>query len=259
MTVGRKQGTTQADWINALATIEQSVTRDEMDALLEKTAASVRKVVAGKHVAFGWSGGKDSVALELVMRCAGIEQCVLVICELEFPEFLRWATDNMPPELEIVNTGQGLDWLASHPDMLFPQSSKTAAKWFKVVQHSGQEQYYSKHGLDMLITGRRKADGNHVGPGGLYSNARGVTRYSPICDWTHEQLLAAIHYYGLPLAPCYAWPQGFRQGTGPWAARQWCSGVDGGWREVFAIDPSVVRAAASRIPSAAAFLQRVGA
>lgn len=259
MPVGRKQGTTQADWLTALATIEQSITRAQVDALIDKTAESVRRVVAGKHVAFGWSGGKDSVALELVMRAAGIEQCVLVICELEFPAFLQWATDNMPHELEIVNTGQDLDWLVAHPEMLFPQNSVAAAKWFKMVQHAGQEHYYEKHALDMLITGRRKADGNHVGPGGLYSNARGVTRYSPICDWTHEHLLAAIHYYNLPLAPCYGWPQGFRQGTGPWAARQWCRGIEAGWREVFAIDPSVVRVAATRITSASEFLQRVGA
>ena len=68
----------------------------------------------------------------------GINSCVLVICNLEYKAFLDWVEIHKPEELEIVNTGQDMKWLASHQQMLFPQNSKTAAQWFHIVQHRGQ-------------------------------------------------------------------------------------------------------------------------
>lgn len=259
--VGRKQRTTQEDWLRALRTIGETIPRDVIEERVERTAAEVRRRVQGRRAAYGWSGGKDSEALRIVMERAGVVPCVLVISELEFPEFLQWTTDNMPPSLEVENTGQNLQWLRAHPEMLFPTEAAVAAKWFKAVQHTGQARYYARHRLDLLCLGRRKADGNHVGPAGqnIYRQAgTGVVRYSPLADWTHEEVLAAMFHLGGRLAPCYHWPNGFKQGTGPWAARQWCGSVEGGWRECWTIDPSVVRAAATVLPSAAAFVARMG-
>lgn len=255
MAVGRKQSSAQADWLEAIARIRAGgYNWQRLERLLESTVANVRARIAGRRAAFAWSGGKDSIALAEVMRLAGLQACVFVMSNLEYPAFLSWVTEHMPDGLEVINTKQDLAWLARNPGMLFPQDSPTAQRWFRIVQHSGQAAYFRKHQLDLLILGRRRADGNHVGPDSIYTNKAGITRYSPLSDWTHEDVLALIERALLPLPPIYSWPRGFQVGTGPWPARQFTGSVENGWREVHQIDPSIVVKAASVIPSAAAFL-----
>lgn len=255
--LGRKQTIrNDADWAEALEHVEEIVSKDDLDKLMEQTVEEIRASCSGKQAAFAWSAGKDSIVLREVCERAGIKQCVLVICDLEYPAFLSWVTDNMPDELEVINTGQDLDWLAAHQNMLFPQDSAIAAKWFHMVQHRGQEKYYKAHGLEMLLLGRRKADGNYVGRGSnIYTNASGMTRYSPISEWRHEDILAFLHYYKPALPPFYGWKNGFYCGTHPWAARQWTGSIENGWSEVYGIDPDIVRNAAEKIPSAEVFLK----
>lgn len=125
------------------------------------------------------------------------------------------------------------------------------------MQHRAQRIYSKTHGLDLIILGRR-ADGNYVGRGSnIYTDGKGVTRFSPLADWTHEQILAFIHYNQLPVPPIYSWPNGYLCGTHPWPARQWTGSVENGWREVYGIDPSIVIGAAEKIDSARAFLEGV--
>lgn len=254
--LGRKQASDHAHWQAVARQIVHDYPRPLYLEILGTTLTQIRATIARhgwKRLAFGWSGGKDSVALEFVMRAAGISECVLVISRLEYRAFLEWVTDHMPRRLTVVQTGQDLRWLAAHPEMLFPKDAATAGKWFKLVQHTGQDRYYREERLDCLILGRRRADGNHVGPAGrdVYTNAAGITRWSPLAHWTHEQLLACIHYEGLPLPPTYDWPRGYQVGTGPWPARQFAASPDAAWDEVWQIDPSVVEdAAAHHIPGA---------
>lgn len=255
--IRRKQVTGQDEWTRSLVAIRAGAYDfARLDRLVEKTVAEVRRVASGKRVAFAWSGGKDSIALERVMELAGITDCVMGICNLEYPAFLRWVTANMPLGLEVINTGQDLEWLARHPDMLFPAQAATAAKWFRIVQHAAQARYYRENRLDVIVLGRRRADGNYLGAAGqnIYTNAEGITRYSPLGAWSHDDVLAIIERTGGNWPPIYSWPRGFQVGTHAWAARQWCGSVENGWREVFAIDPGIVRDAARLIPSAAAFV-----
>lgn len=230
--------------------------KKDLESLVKKTVADIKRKTKGKKAAFAWSAGKDSLVLGQICHMAGINACVLVVCNLEYPAFLKWVEANKPPELEIINTGQDLRWLSNHPHMLFPQDSKTAAQWFHIVQHRGQARYYKDHELDVLLLGRRRADGNYVGKGeNIYTNGQGVTRYSPLSEWSHEQVLAFIHYYNVALPPIYEWKNGYLCGTHPWAARQWTGSVENGWKEVYEIDRSVVKEAAEHIPSAKAFLE----
>ena len=37
----------------------------------------------------------------------------------------------------------------------------------------------------------------------MYTNTKGITRFSPIADTRHEEILAIIHYYHLPMPPIY--------------------------------------------------------
>lgn len=254
--LGRKQRVSHEDFVEALARIEATVSREALARTCDQTVEEIRRVTRGKRVAFGWSGGKDSIALRYVCEWAGVTDCVLVISELEYPAFLQWATDEMPHGLTVVNTGQDLEWLSAHPEMLFPANATIAGKWFKAVQHTGQERYYKREKLDMLIVGRRIADGNFVGEEGQYTS-HGITRYSPIRHWSHEDVLAICHYEKASLPPCYGWPRGYRVGTGPWAARQWTRDHRHGWEEIYTIDSGIVRDAARLLPEARDFLQEV--
>ncbi|HEX8556688.1 MAG TPA: hypothetical protein VF668_01225 [Pyrinomonadaceae bacterium] len=255
--LGRKQSADNADFVALAQGIEQRVTRAEIDNLVDRTVDEIRRVAGDKRAAYAWSGGKDSIALGGVCRLAGVTPCLLGMTYLEYPQFLAWLTDNMPDELTVINTGQDLNWLASNLSMLFPQDAATAARWFKIVQHKAQEVYYHDEELDMIVLGRRRADGNYCGaPGENVYTSKGVTRYSPIWQWRHEEVIAFNHYYGLPCPPIYSWPNGFVVGTGSWPARQYTGSIENGWREVFSIDPSVVEFAATRIESAREFLAR---
>lgn len=166
--------------------------------------------------------------------------------------------ENKPAGCEVINTHQGLDWLAKHPEMLFPQESATAGRWFSIVQHRAQREYFKAHQLDIIILGRRRADGNFVGRGtNIYTDGKGVTRFSPLAAWSHEHVLAYIHYNQIPLPPIYGWKNGYLCGTHPWPARQWTGSTENGWQEVYDIDPSIVTAAAEKIESARTFLEGV--
>lgn len=257
----RKQRSTHEDWLTALKTVGDRIPYPVYAAKRDAAVREIRERCAGRRAAYGWSGGKDSQALRIVADLAGIKECVLVICNLEYPAFLEWATEEMPWGLEIVNTGQDLLWLKRHPNMLFPKDAPTAAKWFHGVQHAGQTKYFREHRLDMILMGRRRMDGNFVGRRGetIYTEkTTGVVRYSPLADWTHDDILAAVHWEKLSLPPCYGWPRGFRVGTGPWPARQWTENEQHGWGEVYQIDPSVVKRAAALFPGAETFLHHVG-
>lgn len=256
--LGKKQTANNDQWAEVWARITRIVSKAEIDRLVDQTCEEIARTVRGKTVAFGWSGGKDSQAIRGVCEMVGITPCLMAMSNLEYPAFLRWVTDQMPWDLSIINVGLDLPWLSKHPEMLFPQDSKTAAKWFKLIQHTAQEIYFKREKLDVLLVGRRKQDGNYMGRDGtgFYTNGKGITRYAPIRNWTHEQIMAFCVYYDYPLPPIYGWPNGWVVGTGAWAARQWTGSTENGWQEIWRIDKSLVIEAADYLPSARIFLEQ---
>jgi 3'-phosphoadenosine 5'-phosphosulfate sulfotransferase (PAPS reductase)/FAD synthetase len=258
MPLAKKQNVSNDAWLEAVASIELTVSKAELDGVVRDTIEHIKRTTKGKKSAYAWSAGKDSIVLGHICEQAGITDCLIGVCNLEYPAFAAWIEENKPKSCEVINTGQDIEWLAKHPDMLFPQDSAKAARWFSIVQHTAQTRYFKKHGLDMLILGRRRADGNYVGGAeAVYTNAKGITRYSPLAGWKHEYILAYIHYHKLLMPPIYGWKNGYLCGTHPWAARQWTKSTENGWREVYGIDPSIVENAAQRIESAAAFMEGV--
>ncbi len=256
MSLGRKQRITNEAWLEATASIEQTVSRKEIDELAAAAVKDIRAAVKGKQAAYAWSAGKDSIVLSHLCEKAGVADCMAAVCDLEYPAFLDWLQQNKPAGCEVINTHQGLEWLAAHPQMLFPQDSTVAGQWFSIVQHRAQRQYCKAHGVELLLLGRRRADGNFVGRGSnFYTDRHGITRFSPLADWKHEHVLAYIHYHKLSLPPIYGWKNGYLCGTHPWPARQWTGSIENGWREVYEIDPSIVTAAAEKLDSAHTFLQ----
>jgi 3'-phosphoadenosine 5'-phosphosulfate sulfotransferase (PAPS reductase)/FAD synthetase len=252
----RKQTADNAVFVQMWQHAKALTGRDYIEAKADRTAQEIKRFWAGKRCWFGWSGGKDSIALAEVCRRAGITHCCFAMTRLEYPAFLSWVTENMPEDLEVVQTGLDLNWLCQNLGMLFPQDAATAAKWFGKVQHTAQRFVVHRYSLDGMILGRRREDGNYIGPKGAnWYERQGVLRHSPMADWTHAEVLALIAWRNLPMPPIYTWPNGFVVGTGAWAARQYTGSIANGWREVDSIDPSVVQTAATRIVSARKFLE----
>ena len=102
--LGRKQSIKNEDWLAAVSRIEELVPRVELDKLVEDTVKEIRLQAAGKKAAYAWSGGKDSLVLGEICRRADITECMIGICNLEYPEFLTWIQEHKPENLEILNT-----------------------------------------------------------------------------------------------------------------------------------------------------------
>ncbi len=111
--------------------------------------------------------------------------------------------------------------------------------------------------LEILLLGRRKADGNYVGKDNIYTNSAGITRYSPLAEWRHEDILAYIHYYDVKLPPIYDWEKGYLCGTHPWPARQYMETEQQGWKEVYDIDKTIVENAVQHFDGAREFLKAI--
>jgi predicted phosphoadenosine phosphosulfate sulfurtransferase len=252
----KKQSLTHEDFLLIKEKAEQRP-RHKTEELIYSAVSEIRSFICKHpHAAFSWSGGKDSIALQYVCELAGVHECMLGISDLEYPAFLRWVTENMPQGLTVINTGLDMAWLLKNPEMLFPANSEIAGNWFRKVQHRAQRKYYAENKLDTIILGRRREDGNFVGRAGMkHYTYQNLLRYSPLADWTHEDVFAVIHYSKLPIPPFYSWPRGYRCGTHPWAARQWCESHEHAWAEIYQIDPTILQFAANYIPSAEAFLK----
>ena len=260
MSLGRKQSIDNSAWLEAVATIEDAVSREELDALTAAAVADIKAHTEGKAAAYAWSAGKDSIVLGKLCEAAGVTDCMIGVCDLEYPAFAAWIEEHKPAGCEVINTHQDIDWLVKHQEMLFPKDSAAAGRWFSIVQHRAQREYFKAHELDVIILGRRRADGNYVGRNSnIYTDGKGVTRFSPLAAWSHEHILAFISYHKLPLPPIYGWKNGYLCGTHPWPARQWTGSIENGWREVYDIDPSIVIAAAEKIDCARTFLKGVQA
>lgn len=255
-TLGRKHTANNEDFLAAWQNIEQLVSYDEAAALVEATVADILLKTAGHRVAYAWSGGKDSLALQYVCEKAGIFRCVFCTAqELEYPAFLQWVYQNQPQGMTVIdNRNLSLRWLASNPYMLFPSDARMNIRWMERLQYAGQREYCRQQGIEFLILGRRSQDGNYLGRtgGNIYTKSNGEVRYNPISHWSHEQVMAVIHYFmggNLP-AVFYNSADGWVKGTGLWAEREYS------WQEVYAVDASVVHRAAHYIQSAKDFLIR---
>ena len=227
---------------------------------LDELTADARGQIAmwgrlGK-TAIAWSGGKDSLVLEHVARGL-VGQGVCAQTRVEFPEMSRWVEANLPEGVTIERRGLDLHFLRAWPERLFPTTTAGTGWWMQTNQRTGQELYCAKNGVRVLLLGRRAEDGNYVPRAG--HEKKGVLIQNPLRDWTQADTLAYIARHAIELPPCYFWPNGWIEGTGPWPNRG--TGkvpLRDRWREVFAIDAEVVYDAAAVLPPARQFLQAEG-
>lgn len=258
--LGRKYSNTNEEWLEVFNNIERYISYDEVQRAKERALKEMAATMAEfKNPIYAYSGGKDSIVLADLCMQVGVKTGVMSITELEYPAFRQWIEKNVPDGVELVSTGQDLQWLAKHPDrfLCYWDGGDKQSPVNIGVQHS----FYDKSGADVILLGRRKADNNYVGKGGsnIYTDSVGRTKYNPISDWTHETLLGYIRYEQLYLPPIYSWPDGFNQGTHPWFDREVMRGSteEQTVREIVQIDSTLLAEAAKVVPRIAEFLKHI--
>ena len=256
--LGRKQNETNDRFVKVWNSIGEYVSLDEASRAVDDAAAEVLCVTHGKHVGYAWSGGKDSIALQVVMERAGIRKCYMAsVSALSFRHYLPWCREHGPASLEILDYDEvNVGWLAKHPQYIFNQRDHSI--WSKFCQVRGHDRFCLDNRLDMVILGRRYQDGNYIGPKGsnVVTKGNGVTLYSPIADWPHELVLAVIHYFkDRELPELYTYPEAFVEGTPIWSD-YYKSGEDtaASYGRIYDIDRTIIERAARYIPTAAQFL-----
>ena len=98
MSLGRKQSIDNSAWLEAVATIEEAVSRAELDELTAATVADIKAVTAGKCAAYAWSAGKDSIVLGKLCEAAGVTDSMIGVCDLEYPAFAGEASRDAFPQ-----------------------------------------------------------------------------------------------------------------------------------------------------------------
>jgi hypothetical protein len=238
-------------WDEAWSTCMDVVSRAEAADLVERTAEWITTVVDGRSACYGWSGGKDSQALRVVCERAGVPDCVCCITELEYPACLAWLEAHRPPGCTFWNSGIDAAYVAARPGWLFPQAgTRQVGAWMARHQWRG-ERLFQQRGYDVMLLGRRRADGNVAPP---VSHLKGVgLRANPLARWSNMQALAVIRHFADGLPPIYGWPRGWFYGLSAWARREYNREEDG-WRDLWRDDPSLLYEAAETFPGAATML-----
>lgn len=269
--------TTNAEWKRLWAASADSSPAAARMAV--QAAADEAERVIGPHLttaAYGWSGGKDSLALEVVVdelrrrdRRAVPTGVLGVIRKVEIPSYLIWCQQHLPAQCTVrSNEKIDLAWLAANDRYLFPANGKLGYKWTLLGTRWAQTQHQQEHKVSVMLYGRRTADGNQCGDRqGLMPGHDGPC-YNPIRHWSHAQTLSVVRHLWLPhenragkprtMPPIYEAEDGWVSGTGSWPGRHmpwWTSKADG-WASTYAIDPQLVYDAAHVIPSARTYLQQ---
>lgn len=209
-----KYHNTQEDWLNVYNNIPYYISKEEIETKINETMENIKKIIKGKKVAYAWSGGKDSLVLQIIMEKLGINKGIAAISkELEYPSFLKFFNEHLPLGIEVKNMPIEFEYLKKHSELIFPVGSINSDKWDKMIHLKAQNNYVKDNNINILIMGRRKQDGNFVGKNNIYSRKDGVTIYSPLADWKHEDILATLYYYGIKLPSIYFMKDGFNLGT----------------------------------------------
>lgn len=234
-------------------------TRDETENLIQKTVTEVKKVCAGHKPAYAWSGGKDSIALQIVCEDAGINNGFCAYNQLFFSESIRFFFENKPKGIIMIDTGEDYEWLAKHPSFLFPPSSSN--NWSNKTHLKCQRDYMKAYGADLILMGKRTQDGNWVPKQSLINvGANGVPVYCPIREWSHEDVICAIRYRGKNISSFYFREGGgFHYGDTKFALMSPMKGetVYDAWNRIYKLEPEkVIRSAEAGIPTAIEYMRR---
>lgn len=267
--VPRKRQATTEQWLEAWqhanAVPDHAGAHELVAIAVDRVRAAVAKTGA-RRPAYAWTGGKDSLGLEIVCRAAGVNVAMIGCTRLEYPSMERWIDAHAPPGLDVQRMPFDLAWLAARQERwCLPYTQKDAYLWYSAVNWNSQRAWCERTGCDLLLNGRRKADGNNMGRGGYQETkySSGTVKFAPCGDWTHEDLLNVLVVHRVELPPIYQHARGWLVGSGCWAKRRALQDGDTvnrheTWREVWCADRDVVREAAGTIVGARRFLEQEG-
>lgn len=245
-----------SEWLACYASATQVVSERRSRELAEAAVNRINEVASGLSCCSGWIAGKDSIVLQHILERSDAKFTPIIWRGVnEYPEMRLWIEEHKPSNLKESVVGKfTLDYLEEHPEYLFCQGDGTRQKWMAA---KWAKQKKDVAGYDLFITGRRLADGNVCGRK-EDSFVRGKA-FSPIADWSHEELFAYMAYNGIELPPFYRWKRGFLIGSvamGEWTERPALGMTnDEVWDEIAEIDPSIIVAAAEKLTSARNYLK----
>lgn len=258
----KQQITDNSVWLEAYENSTTLYTREQIAQLERETINLIRAVAQNyNNICSGWIAGKDSLALDHILRKSGIRYTPIMWRGInEYPSMRRWIAVNKPQNLieEIIDK-YSLDFLEKNPDYLFCKNG-TRQDWM-ATKWQRQRKDIAKHGFDLFITGRRLRDGNNCGTReNGYIVTKAYSTFSPLAEWTHEQLLAYLRYENISLPPFYLYERGFLIGSvamGEWTERPILNLTEEEvWDELYNIDKSIVINASAKLTSARLYLQK---
>lgn len=239
-------------WENALNIVGSDRIKNISDIATKRIEGYKKEY--GDELAYGWSGGKDSIVIEILCRKLGVKNGYFAHCNLEYNFWLEYCLNNLKSNVKAINTEVGFDYIKNRPDMLFCYGqSKVASKWYKIVQINAQDLYIKREGCRNIILGRRKKDNNFCGKNGVFVSKKKVN-LSPIFDWNHEDVFAFLEFNKIELPPIYLTKNGFMEGTHPWAARYFPKTEEEAWKEIYKIESKIVEDSSVYFDSAKRFL-----
>lgn len=254
----RKYQDTNENWFRVWNHIEDYITKEEIDKKIEETVQRARKVVFNKRCGYAWSGGKDSIALEYIMRQLGINfGLFLTTRELNFTSFNKWLDSNIPEGVIEKDIGLDWDWHLKHQKYVMKNTPEADQTHMRLTLWDHQNAFAENYNLEVFCFGRRTQDANFCGREGIAKSKNSNTiKYSPLYDWKHEDVLGLIYYYDLPMPPGYFDkndPRSWIEGTTQWLTRSTLNYGDPKidmWRQIYKIEKGLVERSAKDYPEA---------
>ncbi|MCQ2113335.1 MAG: hypothetical protein MJY95_08360 [Bacteroidaceae bacterium] len=252
-----KHYNTREEWMDVWNNYKDVQTKEFTEEMIADAVSEIKEICAGKVPAYAWSGGKDSIALQIVCEDAGIKKGFCCYNDLYFQKSIDFFYEHCPEGVEIVNTGEDIAWLSRNPKFLFP---KGAVAWNVRTHLRYQPIYCKKNNVDILLMGKRRQDGNWVPDNIVNRSSGGVDIYCPLRHWTHENVICAIRHRGKTLSRFYLDDEiGFHFGDTKFAIMGPSRGesVCDAWNRIYSVEKmKVIQCAEHGIESAREYLNK---
>lgn len=230
--LGRKTSNKHEDWLKAWDDAKKAMDVERSEKLI-KTALS-RLPDNLDNCVYGWSGGKDTLALEIIINRAGECRCChgTIGKQWEYPSFNKYVKKHMPDNCVVYDFAITDEWLMKHPKLIFPETHKEVVRWYEICNQAAFYGYGKDTNAEHILLGHRVIDGNQC-------VSKKAGKIYPIFDFSHEDLFCILACNNVELPEFYFYPNGFYQGTHAWIMRV---GGTKAMEDVWKIDKSLLYA-----------------
>lgn len=260
-----KTHATSEEWAYCFEHIEEFISKEDVIKAYNSTLDFIRQTIKGHNVAFGWSGGKESIVLADLMRDTSVHRSVLALNScLCYSSFTKWCLEHKPKDCEVFDSYQTLNFRVMRQLGIeaFSDDLKQYHKFTEMTDHKAYPYFCKKNGITMFILGRRKRDNNICGKAPHYittNKLRDYCCFSPMAEWTTEEVLGYIRYFKggyEALPPQYRYVNGWQQGSdAPIYLHLEGKTRNEMWQLVYDNDKELVERASSYLKSAQIFLK----